>query len=93
MFSLPITKRNVLQHELIGLRVRVVNSTNPSLIGVQGTIIDETRETLVIEGAGKSKVIPKASAILRIVLPSGEWKEVDGVRLVARPEERIKKFR
>lgn len=89
---MPITKRNVLQHELIGLKVGIVNSTDPGLIGVQGTIIDETRETFVIEQAGKSKIVPKANAIFRIILPSGEAIEVDGAKLVARPEDRIKKY-
>lgn len=88
---MPITKRNVLQHELIGLEVEIVNSTDPSLIGVQGTIVDETRETFVIEQAGKQKVVSKAIAIFRMTLPSGEAVEVDGAKLVARPEDRIKK--
>jgi ribonuclease P protein subunit POP4 len=88
---MPITKRNVLRHELIGLEARVVNSSDPELIGTQGKIIDETHDMLVIEQAGRAKIVPKKVAILRITLPSGEETEVNGAKLVARPEERVKK--
>ncbi|MEM2907877.1 MAG: ribonuclease P protein component 1 [Candidatus Hadarchaeales archaeon] len=88
---MPITKRNVLRHELIGLEARVVNSSDPNLIGIYGTIIDETRNMLVIEQMERPKMVPKANSIFRITLPSGEEVEVEGAKLVARPEERVKK--
>jgi len=87
---LPITRRNVMRHELIGLEARVVDSTDPGLLGVEGRIIDETRGTLVIEHLGKPKVIHKAAVTLRITLPSGEGVEVEGEKLVAKPEERVR---
>ena len=90
---MPITKRNVLQHELIGLEVRVINSSDHNLIGTHGTIVDETRDMLVIGQGSKPKIIQKASSIFRITLPSGEEVEVDGAKLVARPEDRVKKRR
>ncbi|MCS7131605.1 MAG: ribonuclease P protein component 1 [Hadesarchaea archaeon] len=88
---MPITKRNVLRHELIGLEARVVNSSDPNLIGISGTIIDETRNMLVIEQMERPKMVPKANSIFRITLPDGEEVEVEGTKLVARPEERVKK--
>lgn len=90
---MPITRQNVLRHELIGLEVRVTNSSDPGLIGIYGTIVDETRDMFVIEQAGKPKIVPKATAIFMITLPSGEDVEVDGARLVARPEKRVRKRR
>ncbi len=90
---MPITKRNVLRHELIGLEARVVNSSDPNLIGISGTIIDETRNMLVIEQMERPKMVPKANSIFRITLPSGEEVEIEGAKLVARPEERVKKRR
>ena len=83
----------MLRHELIGLEARVVNSSDPGLLGVQGTIIDETRDMLVIEQAGRPKIVPKATSVFMLALPSGEEVEVDGAKLVARPEERVKKRR
>ena len=88
-----MTKRNVLRHELIGLEARVTNSSDPGVIGTYGTIVDETRDMLVIEQAGKPKIVPKANSIFVLTLPDGEEIEVDGAKLVARPEERVRKRR
>lgn len=90
---MPITKRNVLQHELIGLETRVINSSDQNLIGTYGTIVDETRDMLVIGQGSKPKIVQKATSIFRITLPGGEDVEVDGAKLVARPEDRVKKRR
>ena len=88
---MPITKRNVLRHELIGLGARVSNSSDPTLVGIHGKIIDETRNTLVIKQAGEPKLVPKITSTLMLTLPSGEEVEVDGAKLVGRPEERVKR--
>ncbi len=86
----PITPQNLLRHELIGLEAEVVGSPNGSLIGLEGRIIDETKRTLVLSVDGKRKVVPKDVAILRLKLPDGRLVEVDGKRLLGRPEDRIK---
>ena len=44
-----ISSKNIFYHELIGLELKVVDSSNPSLIGLCGTVIDETKKTLLIE--------------------------------------------
>jgi len=90
---MPITKQNVLRHELIGLEARVTNSSDPTLLGTYGTIIDETRQMLVIEQAGGTKTVPKASSKFMFILPGGEEIEVNGGKLVGRPEERVKRRR
>ena len=88
---MPITKQNVLKHELIGLEARVVNSSDKNLIGTYGTIIDETKDMLVIDQVGKPKIVQKKNSVFKLTLPSGEDIDVDGAKLVARPEDRIKK--
>jgi ribonuclease P protein subunit POP4 len=88
---MPITKQNVLKHELIGLEARVVNSSDKNLIGTYGAIIDETKDMLVIDQAGQPKIVQKKSSIFELTLPDGEDVDVDGAKLVARPEDRIKK--
>jgi len=90
---MPVTRRNVLRHELIGLEARVTNSSDTGLIGTYGTIVDETRDMLVIEHTGKPKIVPKAHSIFMLTLPNGEEVEVDGAKLVSRPEERVRKRR
>jgi len=90
---MPITKRNVLRHELIGLEARVMNSSDPKLLGTYGTIVDETRDMLVIEQAGRTKIVPKASSKFMFTCPSNEKVEVNGAKLVGQPEERVKRRR
>lgn len=88
---MSITKQNVSKHELIGLEARVVNSSDKNLIGAYGTIIDETKDMLVIDQVGKPRIVQKKSSVFKLTLPSGEDIDVDGAKLVARPEDRIKK--
>ena len=81
------TKENLHQHELIGLKVEVENSSNKDLIGIKGTVADETRNMLVIDSNGL-KDIPKADCTFRFP----EYKVlIEGKIIVSRPEDRIKK--
>ncbi len=86
----PISPRNILRHELIGLEAGVVRSRNLSHRAVKGFIIDESMKTLVIEQDGESKRIPKRDATFIIKLPSG-LVEVEGAALYGRPQDRVKK--
>jgi len=86
----PITPQNILRHELIGLSVKVSEATNPSVKGVRGAVVDETRNTLKILSTRGTILIPKDVATFRFKLPNGVQVDVDGRRLVARPESRLK---
>lgn len=44
-----ISSNNIFYHELIGLELKVVDSSNDSLIGIRGTVVDETKKTFLIE--------------------------------------------
>lgn len=88
-----MTKQNLLRHELIGLEARVVSSSDPTLLGVQGRIVDETRNMLVVEQAGKDKTISKSSSTFMITLPSGEEATVEGKKLIGRPDARVRRKR
>jgi len=85
-----ITPQNILRHELIGLNVRVTCTKNPAIKGARGTIIDETRNMLTLVDRGRKLMIPKNIVTFRFKLPSGVLVDVDGERLVARPENRLK---
>jgi len=76
---------------LIGLKVRVERSTDPTLVGVRGLIIDETYNTFKIETNKKEIIVPKRNCVFVFTLPNGTKVEVDGKLLVGRPEDRIKK--
>lgn len=86
------TPRNILQHEIIGLRARVVESRNPYQVGIEGKIVDETMKTIAIAvDGGKVKRVLKNDVKLLLDLPDGTQVLVDGRELLGRPEERLKK--
>jgi len=85
---MKITPKNLIHHELIGLPVKVVESTNPGLVGIEGNVIDETRNMIAIEHDGKEKKVAKANAAFVFALPDAKVK-VDGGLLLSRPENRI----
>ena len=87
----PITQRNVIQHELIGLEANVVKSTHPGYVGIRGRIIDETRNTIVILDDDRKKRVQKSVVVLHLRLPEGSVIEVDGKQIVGRPVSRVKK--
>jgi ribonuclease P protein subunit POP4 len=86
----PISPRNILRHELIGLEAGVVKSRNPSHQTVKGFIVDESMKTLIIEQNGETKRVPKRDAMFTLKLPS-DLVEVEGAALYGRPGDRVKK--
>ena len=94
--SAAITPENIVRHELIGLRVRVAESTDPMLRGLSGAIVDETHNMLVVETrkTGKPPVekrLSKLNSVFIFALPNKVKVKVEGRLLVSRPEDRIKK--
>ncbi len=82
---------NLRKHELIGLEVEVLHATDPSQAHVRGRVVDETRNTLVLEIQGDEKRIPKHGTRFRFEIQGGL--EVDGEEIRFRPEDRVKKAR
>ncbi|MFA4641013.1 ribonuclease P protein component 1 [Pyrococcus kukulkanii] len=85
-----VNRKNIIWHELIGLRVRVVGSTHPGFVGIEGYIVDETRNTLVVVGE-KVWRVPKNVCIFEFETEDGTKIKIPGERLVGRPEMRLKK--
>ncbi len=80
-----------VQSELIGLKAKVVKSTNASNKGIRGTVIDETRNTLTIRQEDQDKVIAKGTSVFHLTTTDGTIIEVDGNLITGRPEDRLKK--
>ena len=81
-----------MRHELVGLKVIIAQSSNPELMGIEGKVVNETKNTLVIEDVnGKEKTIPKGIATFHFTLPDGSNVKIKGKTIVSRPEDRIKK--
>ncbi|MBT3298586.1 hypothetical protein HN385_06675 [archaeon] len=75
-------------NELIGVNVEIVNSNQVLLIGVNGKIIDESKDTLkLINKEGKIKTLLKSSITFKILKNN---KIIEGNSIKKRPEERLK---
>jgi len=81
----------IVQHEFIGLEVKVAKSTNPDCVGIKGRVIDETRNTFVLMKNGVERRVIKETSVFHFRYPDGTIVEIDGKLLVGRPEDRIKK--
>lgn len=86
-----ITARNLTRHELIGLRVKIIGSSCKSNIGLLGKIINETKNMLVISNDSRQHWLPKEESNFQFKLQDDSTVEVEGKRLVGRPEDRVKK--
>ncbi len=82
----------MIKDELIGKQVIIISCTDPSWIQKKGTIIDETKNTFLIQIENKQKRIAKETATFAIYGPEKKT-IIDGKRLKYRPEDRIKKAR
>jgi ribonuclease P protein subunit POP4 len=82
--------KNLVKHELIGLNIEIINSKNPTLKGVSGKIIDETKSTIKIKSQKGTKIIIKDQIKMLITIDNKKI-EVDGSKLVGKLEDRLKK--
>ena len=76
----------------IGLDVAVSASTCPSQVGMRGRVVDETKNTMMIERDGTERVIAKAGCEFKFE-EDGQSHVVSGNEIRFRPEDRIKKVR
>lgn len=86
------TEGNLALHELIGLPVEVAQSTSQCFEGLRGKVVDETRNTFVLETrAGGEKRVPKKGCIFAFTLNRKKVR-LEGNMLAFRPEDRPKKL-
>ncbi len=84
-----MTPKNIVWHELIGLKAKIIRASHPELVGLEGYVLDETRNTLVLAGE-RVWVIPKDVVWLEFEV-DGKRIQINGKELVGRPEMRLKK--
>jgi len=83
---------NVFVHEIIGLGARIVESTDPTLVGVSGTIVFETKNMISIRTDSAVKQIAKRVAKkIEIITHSGVC-FISGTSMIGRPEDRISRL-
>jgi ribonuclease P protein subunit POP4 len=88
---MALTPETVARQELRGLHTRVAAASNGSLVGIEGSVVSESENMLVVEQGGRTKRVPKAGATFEFVLGDGEgagYATVAGERLVAPPARR-----
>jgi ribonuclease P protein subunit POP4 len=83
---------NILFHELIGLQVTIVESSDKTLIGLSGEVVDETKQTLKIKLEQTVKIVPKANVTLKVSIPDGQSATIYGKKIMHRPEDRIRRM-
>ena len=86
---MTVTPKNVLRHELMGLFAKIVESPDPTLRGMSGTIVFETKNMISIR---KDSIIRQAakSAATKIKLQTHSGAcFISGYTLIGRPEDRI----
>ncbi len=84
-----ITPYNLVNHELIGLGVKVEHSTNSSLVGIEGRVVDETQHTLIVEALEGRRRVPKD--VCTFLFELNPRVRVNGGLLMGRSEDRISK--
>ncbi|MFH0815241.1 MAG: ribonuclease P protein subunit [Methanobacteriota archaeon] len=82
--------RTMAKGELIGLRVRVAKHPDPTIAGCEGTVVDETKNTLSVAGNGTMRVVQKTGGTFEF-LRDGKAVTLEGSTIAFRPEDRTKK--
>jgi ribonuclease P protein subunit POP4 len=83
-----ITAETISRHEFIGLDTRVINSNNSQVVGLNGTIINETKSMFTINTQKGMKMIPKSTNDWEFTI-NGKNMTVKGSKITKRPFERI----
>ena len=83
-----ITADNITLHEFIGLHTEIVKSTNPQIIGLNGSIVDETKSMFRINTKNGTKSIAKSNNSWKFSIENKEV-IIDGSKIVKRPFDRI----
>ena len=90
---MKLKSSNFIQKELIGLNITICESKDPTLIGLEGKIVDETQNMLIIlTKKNKTKKIVKENSTFKFRISDEKNVKIAGKLLKGRPEERMKKF-
>jgi len=90
------TGDNIIYHEIIGLKVKILSHVDPTLINTTGIVVDETMNTLQMLSDKRKRVIrvSKRGGIFLFTIPeTGEEIVVDGMQIFGRPEDRLKRIK
>ncbi|NJK78006.1 MAG: ribonuclease P protein subunit [Nanoarchaeota archaeon] len=83
-----ITEQNLSSHELIGLHTEITESSNSQIIGLNGTIIDETKSMITMNTKNGTKMIAKLNNSWKFTVNSKEI-ILQGAQIAKRSFDRI----
>ena len=80
-----------MNQELIGVVIEIINSTNQTVHGQKGKVVDETKNTITIETEKGNKKLIKKTITFKLCKNKGfEEKIIEGNTITKRSYERIK---
>ena len=78
-------KTTTYAEEIIGKTIKVIKSTNKDNEGLEGKVVDETKNTILVKTKKGEKRLMKNTITIMI-----NNQKIKGKQLLKRPEERIK---
>ena len=86
---MTVNCQNLLWHEIVGLHAKILESSDSTIQGSDGTIVFETKNTLFIRKDSAVRQVSKLAAkTLQVRTPSCVC-FISGSALIGRPEDRI----
>lgn len=82
---------SIINHEFIGTHATIIQSPHPGYVGISGKVVDETKNTFMIQQNGEMKRIVKDTAVMHFTFSDDTIVEISGKLLVGKPEDRLKK--
>lgn len=70
---------------IIGKRARITDATNPNLEGLEGKVVDETKNTIILDTDEGERTVLKTQIALSI-----EGHTINGRDIIGRPQDRLK---
>ncbi|MHA7647303.1 ribonuclease P protein component 1 [Nitrosopumilus sp. S4] len=83
-----ITADNITSHEFIGLDTRIIQSSNPQVVGLNGRIVNETKSMFTIDTKKGQKSIAKSTSSWSFSIEDKEV-VVEGSKITKRSFDRI----
>ena len=89
---MTVNCENVLWHGVVGLRAKILESSDSTLQGISGTIVFETKNTILIRKDSIVKQVAKKAAKKLQLQTSSCVCFISGSALIGRPEDRISRL-
>ena len=83
-----ITAENIHRHEFIGLNTQIIDSSNSQIIGLNGTVINETKSMFALSTVNGIKLVPKANNSWKFNVNNHQI-TIDGSKIQKRPFDRL----